>query len=133
MSTDNEKLFKVVDILMSEYGQKPEYWLSLPGDVISGLLKAIQHRKGAEARAWTKLIGAACAAGFSGKLDKLAGIFSDETEESEEVDAGAWKGQVKSMWMRMKTKNQKNLSPEDYKKLNEEFEAKWASGENIEF
>lgn len=132
MAGKNEKLFKVLDILMSEYGQPIEYWLKVPGDVIAGLIKAVQHRKGTEAKAWTKLIGAACAAGFAGKLEKLDNLFSDKTEDTEEIDKVAWKANVKGLWMRMNSKG-KNLSAEDYKKLNEEFERKWESGENIEF
>lgn len=132
MSKHNAKLFGILDTLMSEYGWTLEYCLKLPGDVVISLYKAIQLRKGREARVWTKFIGAACAAGFGGKLDKLDKLFDDEeTETDTEVDTAAWKGQVKGLWLRMQTKG-KTPTTEDYKRLNEEFEIKWKNGENIE-
>jgi len=132
MSKNNDKLLGLLDTLMSEYGWTLEYCLKLPGDVVTGLYTAIQLRKGREAKVWTKLIGAACAAGFGGKLDKLDKLFDAETETDTTVDKAAWKGQVKGLWMRMQTKAKKS-TPEDYKRLNEEFELKWKNGENIEF
>lgn len=135
MSGKNEKLFTILDLLMSEYGGGKgslEYYMALPGDVVAGLVHAIQHRRQIRARDWTKLIGAACAAGFAGKLDKLDGLFKESTQGDDTgVDEAAWKGQVKSMWMRMRTKNKKNLTTEDYKVLEEKFEEEWTSG-NVE-
>jgi len=131
---DNSKqIFSLVDILASEYGWSLEYCMKLPGDVISNLIHAISSRKLLEAKKWTKLIGAACAVGFSGKLEQLDKLFSTETQKDDIVDKVAWKGQVKSLWMKMQTKNKKNLTEEEYKKLTEEFEVKWASGESIKF
>lgn len=131
--TDNKKLFSIVDVLASEYGWSLEYCLSLPSDVVIGLLNAIRHRKGTYAKLWTKLIGAACAAGFAGKLDRLDKIFTDTEGSTPEVDKAAWKGQIKSMWMKVRTKGKKNLSAEEYKTLSKKFEDQWASGKDVKF
>lgn len=134
MSNFDEQLFIIVDLLAKEYGWSLEYCCGLPNDVVMRLVKRIHKRKLEEARLWTKLIGAASAAGFSGKLDKLDDIFTDvDKPKQTEVDSAAWKGQVKSMWIRMQTKDKKNVNEDEYKRLNEEFEKKWSSGENISF
>jgi len=68
---------------------------------------------------FTKLSGIAVSTGFSGKLDEIDKIFDTEDEgaiKDQEVDKEAWKGQVKSMWMKMKSKNKK-LSQEEMKEL----------------
>jgi hypothetical protein len=129
-----EQIFLIIDILASEYGWSLEYCLNLPGDVVTQLVKRIQERKLREAQQWTKLIGAACAAGFSGKLDKLDSIFKSKSMPEVpdvETEAACWKSQVKGMWLQNRKKG-KNLTAEEFQKLNDEFEAKWAKGENIE-
>lgn len=132
MLTYNDNLFGILDTLLSEYGWTLEYCLKLPGDVVTCLYKAIQLRKGREAKVWTKLMGAACAAGFGGKLDRLDKLFEDDSTVDTRVDETAWKGQVKGLWLRRQTQGKKT-SPEDYKRLNEAFEIKWKNGDNIEF
>jgi hypothetical protein len=117
--TRKQVLF-ILDVLMSEYGWSLEYCLGLPGDVLLDLYRVINERKLANAKLWTKLIGASAAAGFSGKLEKLDGIFkiSDEPE-NKEVAETQWKAQLKGLWLRLG-------------KDAEEFESKWAKGEKIE-
>lgn len=134
MGDFNEKLFNVLDILISEYGWSLEYCLKLPGDIVVGLLSAIHKRKFSEAQTWTKLIGAACGAGFAGKLDELDKLFKDtpNIQPSNSIDEAAWKGQVKSLWLRKQTEGKKNISTEDHLELNERFEKLWSEG-NIEF
>jgi len=132
---DKDTLYFVLDLLISEYGWSLEYCIKLPGDVVTKLVNAITKRQNAYWKTYTKLSGVACSAGFSGKLDEIDKLFDTENTDStkdKEVDKEAWKGQVKSMWMKMKS-SKKNLSPEEMKELAEKFEEKWAKGESIDF
>jgi len=113
------QILPILDTVMSEYGWTLEYTLRLPSDVLIDLYKAISARKLSEAKLWTKLIGAAVGAGFSGKLEKLDNIFSSSDTPVTEADPVAWKAQLKGVWMRLK-------------KDPEEFERRWAAGEKIE-
>jgi len=128
-----KNLFTILDILCSEYHWSLEYCLRLPNDAVINLISVIQDRKLQQMKMWTKLIGAACSAGFNGKLDKLDNIFKEPQLDTPQIDDLAWKGQVKSLWLRMKTKGKKDVKKEDYDKLVQEFEKMWASGEAISF
>ena len=128
-------LYFVLDLLISEYGWSLEYCLKLPGDVVTDLVNAITKRQHGYWKSFTKLSGIAVSAGFSGKLDEIDKIFDTENKvlvEDKEVDKVAWKGQVKSMWMKMKSGN-KSLSTVEMKELADKFEEKWAKGESIDF
>lgn len=115
-----KQILPIIDTIISEYGWSLEYTLGLPGDVLLDLYSTINERKLTQAKFWTKLIGAACAAGFSGKLEKLDSIFkaSDEPLDNNMAET-QWKAQLKGLWLRLG-------------KDGEEFERKWAAGEKIE-
>lgn len=128
---DLDHTYLLLDRLMSEYGWSLEYCLKLPADVIKNLTGAIQERKNDEMKVWTKLIGLACATGFSGKLDQLDKILNKE-KQPEEIDTDTWKSQVRSLWIKTKTNN-KIISEEERKELIEQFEEEWAKGNSVEF
>jgi len=132
---NKDSLYFILDLLISEYGWSLEYCLQLPGDVVTELVNAITKRQHVRWHSFTKLSGIAVSTGFSGKLEDIDKIFDKDNEEStkdKEVDKEAWKGQVKSMWMKMKS-SKKQLSTEEVKELSESFEAKWSKGESIDF
>lgn len=115
-----KQILPVLDVIMAEYGWTLEYTLKLPGDVLFDIYKTIHERKLAHMKLWTKLMGAAVAAGFSGKVDKLEDLFKTATESDDSpVDSTQWKAQLKGLWLRL------GKDPE-------EFEKKWAAGEKIE-
>jgi len=118
-----KQILPILDALMSEYGWTLEYCLQLPSDVLLELFEGIGARKRAEMQLWVKLIGAACAAGFCGKLDKLDGLFvqdnvKDDSKETTEKEKLQWKSQLKALWLKLG-------------KNDEEFDRRWAAGENI--
>jgi hypothetical protein len=131
MSENNEKLYWIVDLLCSEYGWSIEYCLKLPSDIILNLVKALNKRKQENFKLSTKLMAIAISSSFSGKLDKIDGIFKNSEEEKAEINPDIWKSQVKKLWLNTKT-NGGSLNSEDYKKFNDEFEEKWKSG-NVQF
>lgn len=115
-----KQLLPILDVIMAEYGWSLEYTLRLPSDVLFDIYETIQKRKLSHAKLWTKLIGAAVGAGFAGKIDKLDDIFKTSMNTPDApVDTEAWKAQLKGLWMRL------GKDPE-------EFEKKWAAGEQIE-
>ena len=115
-----KQILPILDVIMSEYGWTLEYTLRLPSDVLLEIYKTIMERKMAHMKLWTKLMGAAVGAGFSGKVDKLDDLFKTSTDSPDTpVDSAAWKAQLKGLWLRL------GKSPE-------EFEKRWASGEKIE-
>ncbi len=131
---EENNLYLLLDLLISEYGWSLEYCLKLPSDVVTELVKAIRKRQHEYWKVFTKLSGVATSCGFSGKLGEIDKLFDDNKNEdnNKEIDKDAWKGQVKSMWLKVKSKNKK-LSIDEMKELGKEFEERWAKGEKIEF
>lgn len=120
--SSDDMLYFLIDLLMSEYGWSLEYALKLPNDVAIKLVTTILKRKKTESKTWTKLIGCAVAAGFSGKLDLLDNVFKEGTQSPEptEEDKTAWHAQMRGLWKRLG----RDVA---------DFDKKWASGEQINF
>ena len=127
MSLDKEDLFILLDLIISEYGWSIEYCLKLPQDIIFKLAQQIQKRRRENYKFNTKLMAIAVSLGFSGKIDQVDKIFSDNLTTKEDIDPNVWKSQVKNLWFKTKSGGA-NLSADEFKKLEAQFEKDWSDG-----
>lgn len=116
--SEKKVLYSILDTVMSEYGWSVEYCMKLPHDVLDAFYRAILERKRNEYYLMTKFMAYAVNAGFAGKIENIDKIFKKPVDAEEKIDPTAWKSQLKALWIKMKR------DPE-------EFEKKWAAGENI--
>ena len=120
MRIDEEKLYAILDSLLSEYGGTIEYWIKLPHTIILSLSEAIVSRKKEELKLKAKVYAMSVSAGFNGKMEIVDNLFSDEKDEEkqEEKDNLEFKAETKALW-------------QQFGKDPEEFERKWEAGEQI--
>ena len=93
-----ESIIELIDLIANEYGWSIEYILGLDIVLLKNIQKVIIKRKRRDLSIHAKTMGAAVAAGFSGKLDKLDKLYREDDEPEQESDLGA----LKELWKKLK-------------------------------